>query len=135
MDNGFVEQNPEAIYQNVLASVKQCLEEFEKTGHPREQIAAIGISNQRETFVVWDKSGKPLYNAVVWQCKRSVEICESLKQQGLGEQINHKTGLLIDPYFSGTKLMWLAQHQETVQQALANGEAYFGRSIHGFSTE
>ena len=126
MDNGFVEQNPEAIYQNVLASVKQCLEEFEKTGHPREQIAAIGISNQRETFVVWDKSGKPLYNAVVWQCKRSVEICESLKQQGLGEQINHKTGLLIDPYFSGTKLMWLAQHQETVKQALAKGEAYFG---------
>ncbi len=126
MDNGFVEQNPEAIYQNVLASVKQCLEEFEKTGHAREQIAAIGISNQRETFVVWDKAGIPLYNAVVWQCKRSVEICESLKQQGLGELINHKTGLLIDPYFSGTKLMWLAQHQETVKQALAKGEAYFG---------
>ena len=60
MDNGFVEQNPEAIYQNVLASVKQCLEEFEKTGHPREQIAAIGVSNQRETFVVWDKSGNCL---------------------------------------------------------------------------
>lgn len=126
MDNGFVEQNPEAIYQNVLASVKQCLEEFEKTCHAREQIAAIGISNQRETFVIWDKAGKPLYNAVVWQCKRSVEICESLKQQGLGEKINHKTGLLIDPYFSGTKLMWLAQNQETVKQALAKGEAYFG---------
>lgn len=125
-DNGFVEQDPEAIYQNVLASVRQCLFSFEKAGYAKEQIAAIGISNQRETFVVWDKAGKPLYNAVVWQCKRSVEICETLKEQGLGELINKKTGLLIDPYFSGTKLMWLAHHQETVKQALAKGEAYFG---------
>ncbi len=125
-DNGFVEQDPEAIYQNVLASVKQSLEAFEKAGHTKEQIAAIGISNQRETFVVWDKAGKPLYNAVVWQCKRSVEICESLKQQNLGELINSKTGLLIDPYFSGTKLMWLAQHNEAVKNAIRDGNAYFG---------
>ncbi len=125
-DNGFVEQDPEAIYQNVLASVKQCLAAFEKAGYVKEQIAAIGISNQRETFVVWDKSGKPLYNAVVWQCKRSVEICETLKEQGLGELINKKTGLLIDPYFSGTKLMWLARHNEAVKEAIQSGNAYFG---------
>lgn len=125
-DNGFVEQDPEAIYENVRASVKQCLDAFEKAGHKKTQIAAIGISNQRETFVVWDKTGKPLYNAIVWQCKRSVDICESLKQQGHGELINQKTGLFIDPYFSGTKLIWLAHHNEVVKQALAKGEAYFG---------
>jgi glycerol kinase len=125
-DNGFVEQDPESIYQNVRASVSQCLDAFEKGGHDKAQIAAIGISNQRETFVVWDKTGKPLYNAVVWQCKRSVEICESLKQQNLGELINSKTGLLIDPYFSGTKLKWLAQHNEEVKKAINSGIAYFG---------
>lgn len=126
MDNGFVEQDPEAIYQNVKASVEQCLDAFEKAGYKKAQIAAIGISNQRETFVVWDKTGKPLYNAVVWQCKRSVDICESLKKAGHGAMINQKTGLLIDPYFSGTKLIWLVQHHEAVKQALAKGEAYFG---------
>lgn len=125
-DNDFVEQDPEAIYQNVLASVKQCLVAFENAGHSKEQIAAIGISNQRETFVLWDKYGKPLYNAVVWQCKRSVEICESLKLRGLAKRINDKTGLLIDPYFSGTKLIWLSMQNEAVKSALRNQEAYFG---------
>lgn len=125
-ENGFVEQDPEAIYQNVKASVKQCLDAFENAGHSKSQIVAIGISNQRETFVVWDKSGKPLYNAVVWQCKRSVDICESLKKAGHGALINQKTGLLIDPYFSGTKLIWLAQHHDAVKQAFTKGEAFFG---------
>lgn len=125
-ENGFVEQDPEAIYQNVLASVKQCLSAFEQAGYIKEQIAAIGISNQRETFVVWDQDGKPLYHAIVWQCKRSLEICETLKERGLGELINLKTGLLIDPYFSGTKLMWLVQHNETVKKAVLSGKAYFG---------
>lgn len=125
-DNGFVEQDPEGIYQNVRVSVKQCLDAFEKAGHNKSQIRAIGISNQRETFVVWDKSGKPLYNAVVWQCKRSVSICERLKQQGLGQLINQKTGLLIDPYFSGTKLVWLAENNDAVKNAIHTGYAYFG---------
>jgi glycerol kinase len=125
-DNGFVEQDPEEIYQNVLASAEQCLAEFENGGHDKEQIVAIGISNQRETFVVWDKTGKPLYNAVVWQCKRSVDICESLRKQNLGELINQKTGLLIDPYFSATKLMWLAQYNKNVNEAIQSGNAYFG---------
>lgn len=125
-DNGFVEQDPEEIYLNVRTAVQQCLDAFEKAGHDRKQIAAIGISNQRETFVVWDKTGKPLCPAVVWQCKRSVEICEQLNQQSFAALINRKTGLLIDPYFSGTKLMWLAQNNGAVKEALLKGEAYFG---------
>ncbi|HLO38276.1 MAG TPA: FGGY family carbohydrate kinase, partial [Lacibacter sp.] len=72
LDNGFVEQEPEVIYQNVLASVKKCLDQFAEKGFDQNDIAAVGVSNQRETFVIWDKNGKPLHNAVVWQCKRSV---------------------------------------------------------------
>jgi glycerol kinase len=123
---GFVEQEPETIYQNALASVKKCLLDFKENGFNKNNIAAIGISNQRETFVVWDKTGKPLYNAIVWQCKRSIQICEDLKQKGLLEIINKKTGLVIDPYFSATKLMWLFQNNETVRVAIQNAEAYFG---------
>ena len=79
LDNEFVEQDPEALYQNVLASVKKCLQQFYEKGFQEDDIAAIGIDNQRETFVIWDKEGKPLYPAVVWQCKRSVDVCEQLK--------------------------------------------------------
>ncbi len=126
LDKGFVEQETEAIYLNVLASVKKCLQQFAEKGFDQNQIASIGISNQRETFVVWDKQGNPLHNAVVWQCKRSVQVCEDLKQKGLAETINYKTGLVIDPYFSGTKLIWLAQHNEAVKNAIKNGDAFFG---------
>lgn len=125
-DNGFVEQEPEVIYQNVLASVNKCLQQFAEKGFDKNEIAGIGISNQRETFVVWDKQGKPLQNAVVWQCKRSVQICEELKQKGLAETIQQKTGLVIDPYFSATKLIWLARNDDAVKTALEKGEAYFG---------
>jgi glycerol kinase len=125
-DNGFVEQDPEAIYQNVLASVQKCLQQFTENGFDAKDIAGIGISNQRETFVVWDKDGKPLHNAVVWQCKRSVQICEDLKQKGLSQTINQKTGLVIDPYFSATKLIWLVQNNEIVRTAVQNGNAFFG---------
>lgn len=124
--DGFVEQEPEVIYQNVLASVVKCLQDFTAKGHDAAAIAGIGISNQRETFVVWDKSGKPLHNAVVWQCKRSVQICEELKHQGLSEQVSAKTGLVIDPYFSATKLIWLNRNNEAVKNAIQKGEAYFG---------
>ncbi len=125
-DNGFVEQEPEVIYENVLASVQKCLQQFAEKGFHKSKIAGIGISNQRETFVLWDKNGKPLHNAVVWQCKRSVQLCEELKQQGLAETIQQKTGLVIDPYFSATKLIWLSKNNDTVKAALAKGEAYFG---------
>ncbi|MGF7230324.1 FGGY family carbohydrate kinase [Arachidicoccus sp.] len=126
LDNGFVEQDPEEIYQNVLAAVKKCLDNFTAEQHSIEDIAVAGISNQRETFVVWDKNGKPLHPAIVWQCKRSVEICENLKQSGYSATIKQKTGLIIDPYFSATKLIWLFRNNEKIKAAIDNGEAYFG---------
>lgn len=126
LDNGFVEQDPEEIYQNVLASVKQCMDEFKIKGGNVTAIQACGISNQRETFVIWDKEGKPLYNAIVWQCKRSIDVCERLKKENLQQTIQIKTGLLIDPYFSGTKLIWLYENDEKIRTGIDNGEAYFG---------
>lgn len=126
LEGNKVEQEPEVIYQNVLASVKKCLEGFRIDGGDVGQIEACGISNQRETFVLWDKFGKPLYNAVVWQCKRSVEVCDRLKGKGLETKINQKTGLIIDPYFSGTKVIWLYENEPKVKNAIDRGEAYFG---------
>ena len=126
LNNGFVEQDPETIYQNVLTSVKKCLQQFYEKGFQESDIAAIGIDNQRETFVIWDKKGKPLYPAVVWQCKRSVQVCEQLKAKGLSATIQQKTGLVIDPYFSATKLIWLFQHNEAIREAVQNGNAFFG---------
>jgi glycerol kinase len=126
LDNGFVEQDPEDIIRNVVASVEKCLQQFEKKGFDRNEIAAIGISNQRETFVVWDKDGQPLHPAVVWQCKRSVQVCDQLKERGLPDTVRQKTGLVIDPYFSATKLIWLFQHNDVVRAAIKNGQAFFG---------
>lgn len=125
-DNGFVEQDADEIYQNVLLSVEKCLKQFSEKGFDINSIEAIGISNQRETFVTWDKNGESLYPAVVWQCKRSVQICEDLKQKGFSNTVNTKTGLVIDPYFSATKLIWLYQHNSAIQSAIKKGEAYFG---------
>lgn len=124
--NGFVEQDPEDIFQNVLAAVQKCLADFLQKGYRLTEIAAMGISNQRETFVLWDKAGKPLHPAIVWQCKRSVQLCEQLKQQPIAQQIYTQTGLVMDPYFSATKLVWLAQQDATIQQAIALGQACFG---------
>ncbi|RRN78094.1 glycerol kinase GlpK [Pseudoxanthomonas sp. SGD-10] len=125
--DGFVEQDPEGIYQNVLDSVKLCLDHFTNMGKDTAQIKACGISNQRETFVLWNKEGVPLSNAVVWQCKRSVDICERLESdKDFSNRINSKTGLLIDPYFSGTKLLWLYENESAVAEAINNGNAYFG---------
>ena len=120
------EQDPEEIYQNVLTSVGRCLAEFRAQGGDEGLIRAAGISNQRETFVVWDAAGRPLYNAVVWQCKRSVAICERLKAEGLEPLIKAKTGLIADPYFSGSKLIWLHENVPAVREALAAGTCYFG---------
>lgn len=124
---GFVEQDPLEIYQNVLASVKACLERFREDVSPDlAQIKTCGISNQRETFVLWDRTGQPLSNAVVWQCKRSVDICNRLKESDVEKDVNDKTGLIIDPYFSGTKLIWLYENDDRVKKAVDAGEAYFG---------
>lgn len=126
LGNGFVEQDPEEIFQNVLSSIKKCTKTFINNGNKINNINACGISNQRETFVVWNNEGKPLYNAIVWQCKRSIEICERLKRQNLQQTIKEKTGLLIDPYFSATKLIWLYENNNAIKQAIDNSDVYFG---------
>ncbi|QJW91281.1 glycerol kinase GlpK [Spirosoma taeanense] len=124
--DGYVEQDSEEIYRNVLTSVGKCLGGFAAMGGKPHDIMVAGISNQRETFVVWNGAGEPLYKAIVWQCKRSISVCERLKAQGLEPTIRAKTGLFIDPYFSGTKLIWLAEHIENVSQAIRDGNAFFG---------
>lgn len=91
------------------------------------QVRAIGLANQRETTVVWDRtSGQPVCNAIVWQCRRSAPLCERLYQQGLAAEVHARTGLVIDAYFSATKLQWLFEHQPELRQRAANGELCFG---------
>ena len=123
----FVEQDPQEIYESVIKAVKNCIKKFNDSfPEEKHKIVSCGISNQRETFVLWDKNGKPLHNAVVWQCKRSVEVCERLKKNNLEENIQTSTGLTIDPYFSATKVIWLYENNATVKKAIDKGEAYFG---------
>ncbi len=124
--DGFVEQDPQEIYENVLQSVKKCLADFQSQGGDLADIKSCGISNQRETFVLWDRAGKPLHNAVVWQCKRSTEVCERLRINGLSQKIKEKTGLLLDPYFSGTKVIWLFENNPEIRTAIEAGDAFFG---------
>lgn len=123
---GFVEQDPLEIYQNVLDSVNLCINNFKEQGGDIQQLNTCGISNQRETLVVWDENGVPLHPAVVWQCKRSVNICNRMQKQGWEDEIQEVTGLIIDPYFSGTKMIWLYENDQKVQQAVDQGRAYFG---------
>jgi glycerol kinase len=98
-----------------------------KSGLHSEQIAAIGITNQRETTVVWEKAtGKPIYNAIVWQCRRTAAICEELKARGLEEYVRENTGLVLDAYFSGTKVKWILDNVEGAREKAMNGELLFG---------
>ena len=90
-------------------------------------IAAIGITNQRETAIVWDKNtGEPIYHAIVWQCRRTSEYCDSLKEKGLTEEYRKKTGLIIDAYFSGTKVKWILDHVDGARERARKGELLFG---------
>ena len=124
---GFVEQNPLEIYENVLAAVRKCLATLEEAAsRDFGAIVACGISNQRETFVLWDELGEPLCNAIVWQCKRSVDICNRLKGTELENQIKQRTGLIVDPYFSGTKLLWLCENDPELAAAIGAGTVRFG---------
>ena len=92
-----------------------------------EQIAGIGITNQRETTVVWDKkTGKPIYHAIVWQSRQTADICDELKEKGYNELFREKTGLLIDAYFSGTKVKWILDNVEGAREKAENGELLFG---------
>ncbi len=124
---GWAEQDPDALYKSVVDAVGDVIEKLEYDHHiQRGQVACAGIANQRETALVWDAEGKPLYPAVVWQCKRSVSICSELKEAGCEPEIRARTGLIIDPYFSGTKLTWLRRNHKPVRAALSRGEAFFG---------
>ena len=98
-----------------------------KTGITSDQIAAIGITNQRETTIVWNKNtGKPVYNAIVWQCRRTAEFCDQLKAEGYTDYIRNTTGLVVDPYFSGTKVKWVLDNVEGAREQAEKGELLFG---------
>ncbi|MBO8163963.1 MAG: glycerol kinase GlpK [Brevibacillus sp.] len=121
---GWVEHNALEIWGSVLAVIATCLSEADVKP---EQIAAIGITNQRETTVVWDKqSGRPVYNAIVWQSRQTTDICQELKERGLDDLFRQKTGLLIDAYFSGTKVKWILDNVEGAREKAERGELAFG---------
>lgn len=121
---GWVEHDADEIWASMLGVAVEALN---KIGATAEDIAAIGITNQRETTIVWDKeTGKPIYNAIVWQCRRTSEYCDSLKDKGLTQSFREKTGLVIDAYFSGTKLKWILDNVEGAREKAAKGELLFG---------
>jgi glycerol kinase len=121
---GWVEHDPEAIWNSQLATARRVLQ---KTGTEARQVAAIGITNQRETTVVWDRNtGEALHNAIVWQCRRTANMCDHLRDGGWADPIRAKTGLVVDAYFSGTKLSWLLQQVPGLRQKAERGEALFG---------
>ncbi len=124
--DGFVEQTGADLYNSVLEAVANSVSEVENKGYSRKDICCCGISNQRETFILWDEKGKPIHNAVVWQCKRSIQTCLDLKSRGYEGIIRNKTGLFLDPYFSGTKVSWLNNNDKKVIDAISSGQAYFG---------
>ncbi|MBS9803980.1 glycerol kinase GlpK [Bacillus cereus] len=121
---GWVEHNAQEIWGSILAVIATCLSEADVKP---EQIAGIGITNQRETTVVWDKTtSKPIYNAIVWQSRQTAEICDELKEKGYSEMVREKTGLLIDAYFSGTKVKWILDNVEGAREKAENGDLLFG---------
>mgnify|MGYP005623389733 FL=1 len=123
-DSGWVEHNALDIWQTSLDTARQVLVE---AGINAQQIAAIGITNQRETTLLWDRStGKPIYNAIVWQDRRTAEYCNGLKDQGLESMVSAKTGLLLDPYFSATKVAWLLDNVDGARDRAERGELAFG---------
>ncbi len=121
---GWVEHDAEEIYANTLAVFRDLLVQ-----HPaaREDLLCLSITNQRETIVVFDKAtGKPLYNAIVWQCRRGDPLCAALSAQGHADTVHHKTGLKIDTYFPASKLTWLFEHEPALKQRVENGDALIG---------
>ncbi|MGB2359555.1 MAG: glycerol kinase GlpK [Porticoccaceae bacterium] len=123
-DSGWVEHSPADIWQTSLDTARQALA---NSGISADQIAAIGITNQRETTLLWDRSsGEPVYNAIVWQDRRTADYCTSLKDQGLEPMITSKTGLLLDPYFSATKVAWILDNVEGARARAEAGELAFG---------
>lgn len=121
---GWVEHDPKEILETQLAVAREVLE---KGGVSPSEVAAIGITNQRETTIVWDReTGKPVYNAIVWQCRRTADYCSSLKERGLGDVFREKTGLVPDAYFSGTKLRWILENVPGARADAEAGKLLFG---------
>ena len=122
--SGWVEHDAMEIWGTQSGVARQVLEE---TGTRPDEVAAIGITNQRETTVVWDKNtGKPVYNAIVWQCRRTASICDELKAKGWTDAIRQKTGLILDAYFSGTKIKWILDNVAGARERAERGELLFG---------
>ena len=120
---GWVEHDPMVILESQMLAMSEA---FEKSGLSPTDIAGIGITNQRETTIVWDKNtGKPIYNAIVWQCRRTAPICDQLTADGLGPYVKEKTGLLIDAYFSGTKIKWILDNVPGARERAERGELLF----------
>lgn len=121
---GYVEQDPEDLWSKQLGTA---VEAMSKVNIDPQEIAAIGITNQRETTIIWNKiTGEPIYNAIVWQCKRTASYCEKLKEEGLEKIVKEKTGLVIDPYFSATKIKWILDNVEGAREMAERGELLFG---------
>ncbi|AWB65935.1 glycerol kinase [Saccharobesus litoralis] len=123
-ENAWVEHDPTAILSSVLSVLQQVVSYAQQNNL---SVAGIGITNQRETTIVWDKTtGKPVYNAIVWQDRRTSDYCQQLKKQGLEQQVSSKTGLLIDPYFSATKIRWILDNVAGAKLRAQQGELAFG---------
>lgn len=121
---GWVEEDPVEIYESQISTLKNCLTNNRISV---ESIDAIGITNQRETTILWNKkTGEPVYNAIVWQCRRGRELCNSLIDEGWDKKIHEKCGLIIDPYFSATKIKWILDNVPGVQESAEKGEILFG---------
>jgi glycerol kinase len=121
---GWVEHDPLEIYENVKSVLRNLIK---KTGFSPEDMDVLAITNQRETVVVWDKStGLPIYNAIVWQCRRTSELCDELKRKGFENTIKDKTGLMLDPYFSATKVKWILDNVKGAREKANRGELLFG---------
>ncbi|WP_027151939.1 glycerol kinase GlpK [Mesorhizobium sp. WSM2561] len=122
--SGWVEHDPEEIWDTVISTCKAALA---AAGRKAADIAAIGITNQRETVVIWDRAtGRPIHNAIVWQDRRTAPLCQKLKKQGLEKKFTRKTGLLLDPYFSGTKIAWMLDKVKGARKRAENGELLAG---------
>ncbi len=121
---GWVEHDPMEIWATQSSTLVEALA---KAGIRSDELAGIGITNQRETTIVWNKeTGKPVYNAIVWQCRRTAEICEELKERGLEDYVRDNTGLVLDPYFSGTKVKWILDNVEGAREDAEAGKLLFG---------
>ena len=119
---GWVEHNPLEIWETQINAAKEAIKDVDVS-----EIAAIGITNQRETTILWDKNtGRPVYNAIVWQSRQSSDICDELKKSGMESYIKENTGLVIDAYFSGTKIKWILDNVEGVREKAEKGQVLFG---------